>query len=277
LNYIEKNPGTNRVDCNSLMNIAYLAALSNIQIGDKPPLEYMKELDCSPEFRSVLDEHLVTLLIMEWVYVEEMPENALDVFIEKRVDSVIKRLRMKLEGVRVQEVDTAEQGTIDLLKAASSPAVTRIVATGEGPKVEFKSTLRQNLHTGDKDRKMEHACLKTIAALVNTKGGHLVIGVNDEGEPLGLGADGFPNEDKMHLHLVNLIKRSIGAEHMLYIDPRFEDFRQKRVLVVECQPGRSPVYLSDGGKEYFYVRTGAATTELEMSKVQDFITKRFLS
>ena len=69
---------------------------------------------------------------------------------------------------------------------------------------EFKSTLRIYLHTMQRDTKMEHAIIKTINGFLNADGGTLVVGVNDNGEALGLDMDSFENEDKIELHLGNL-------------------------------------------------------------------------
>ncbi len=130
---------------------------------------------------------------------------------------------------------------------ATKQSIEQIVAAGEGNTVEFKSTLRVNLHTGQNDPKMEHSALKTIAAFLNSKeGGTLVIGVNDAGVALGLETDKFPNEDKMNLHLGNLIKTRLGTSSMLNIKPHFESFQEKRVLVVDCAPSGVPVYYKDG-------------------------------
>ncbi len=153
--------------------------------------------------------------------------------------------------------------------------VDQLITAGETTRIEFKSTLRVNLHTGQPDKKMEHSCLKTIAAFLNSHGGHLVVGVSDNGDALGIGTDGFPNEDKMNLHLVNLIKDRLGAQHMLHIDPRFETLKDQRVLVIRCKPSSSPVYLKDGNTEQFFTRTGAATSELLPSQIQTFIHQRF--
>jgi predicted HTH transcriptional regulator len=132
-----------------------------------------------------------------------------------------------------------------------------------------------NLHTGEKDKTMEHACLKTIAAFLNSHGGYLLVGVNDKGQAVGLEKDDFPNEDKMNLHLVNLLKQRLGPEHMVHIEPRFESLGDKRVLIVKCKPSKLPVFLKDGNTEQFYVRTGAATTELLPSQIQAYIKQRF--
>jgi SOS response regulatory protein OraA/RecX len=163
----------------------------------------------------------------------------------------------------------------EVLSSQDVPSVSQLVAQGENERCEFKSTLRINLHTGKEDKKMEHSCLKTIAAFLNSHGGYLLIGVNDQGKPLGIEVDGFPNEDKMHLHLVNLLRQRIGAEHLVQIESRFETLEDKRVLVVKCRPSKLPVYLRDGNTEQFYVRTGPATTELLLSQIQGYIKQRF--
>lgn len=153
--------------------------------------------------------------------------------------------------------------------------VEQLVNNGEGVSVEFKSTLRINLHTGKKDPRIELSVLKTIAAFVNSNGGLLIIGVADDGSPVGIEADNFASEDKMYLHLVNLLNNRLGPHHMIYIHPRFDDYQEDRVMVVECLRGKSPVFVKDGPLERFYVRTGAATTELSGSQMQDFINQRF--
>ena len=59
-------------------------------------------------------------------------------------------------------------------------SVVELVSAGESEEVEFKSTLRVNLHTNQKDPRVELGVLKTLAGFLNTRGGRLVIGVADE-------------------------------------------------------------------------------------------------
>lgn len=157
------------------------------------------------------------------------------------------------------------------------PALSAVdlVAQGESPRCEFKSTLHVNLHTGIEDRSMEHACLKTIAAFLNSHGGHLLIGVNDNGEPIGIEHDRFPSEDKMHLHLFNLLRQRIGAEHLVHVEARFETLRDKRILLVHCKRSKVPVYLKNDNWEHFFIRTGPASVELQLSQFLRYIKQRF--
>ncbi len=171
-------------------------------------------------------------------------------------------------------VTTAAESESDTAITEETP-VAEIVGRGESSTVEFKSSLRMNLHTKHPDSKIEHGVLKTLAAFLNTRGGTLVIGVDDKGAVLGVGVDGFPSEDKIDQHLANLIRDRLGAQHVLSIHPRFADYEGRRVLVITCDPGKSPAYVKDGKTEYFYVRTSGTTSELPASQIHDFIKQRF--
>jgi predicted HTH transcriptional regulator len=151
-----------------------------------------------------------------------------------------------------------------------------MINNGEGLYSEFKSTLRVNLHTMQRDAKMEHAVLKTINGFLNSRdGGNLVIGISDDGSPIGLDADEFLNEDKMDLHLGNLIKDRLGADTMLHIKPRFEDYKDKRVYIVECLPSQKPIYMKNGNEEEFYIRAGGSSSKLSTSQIVDYIKQRY--
>ncbi len=52
-----------------------------------------------------------------------------------------------------------------------------LISGAESKVVEFKSTARLNLITGDKDAGVEWAIVKSIAGFMNANGGTLVVGV----------------------------------------------------------------------------------------------------
>lgn len=188
-------------------------------------------------------------------------------FLEARRKAMARVIR---DGyVCLTERDTGETA------AEQEFSIGKILAEGESGQVEFKSTLRMNLHTRQRDPKMEQAVLKSIAAFLNGGGGTLLIGVNDRAEPLGLDHDGFESEDKMNLHLTNLINDRIGAAQMLFIRARFMDQEGKRILTVTCRASKTPAYVKDGNVERFYVRTNCATMELPVSQIHAYITQRF--
>lgn len=161
--------------------------------------------------------------------------------------------------------------------ARDSADATALIAAGESDRVEFKSTLRTNLHTNRRDRAMEAAVTKTLAAFLNSDGGALVIGVADDGAPVGIAVDGFGTEDRMSLHLRNIVNRDMGPLAMAYIRLSYEDCDGVRVMVAHCERSDRPVYVKDGNAEKFYIRTGPSTTELVTSATVDYIRTRFQS
>jgi hypothetical protein len=245
---------------NQIANFTMVEWGDNAKIRDKAPGEYLPELK----------ERFSNQELERMYYWHALPDKWEDMeyqeFLRCRRElmaGVIRDAYMKLSGESAEEPQT------------HVVPVEQLVTSGEAVTVEFKSTLRVNLHTGEKDPRMELSVLKTIAAFVNSNGGTLIIGVADDGEPVGIEADNFASEDKMYLHLVNLLNNRLGPQHMIYIHPRFDDYQDVRVMVVECLRGKSPVFVKDSSIERFYVRTGAATTELSGSQMQDFIKQRF--
>ena len=108
VDYINRNPGNNRLDGNSLMNIAYLTQMTNLEISNRNPLEYVQDYCNNPDFEKVMGSHLLPPEIIDWARMEMMPANALDVFIEKRIDLIIEALRTKVPSTNMEVIDTRE-------------------------------------------------------------------------------------------------------------------------------------------------------------------------
>jgi len=244
-------------ETNQIANFALVEWGDNGEIGKQAPVDYVPRMRARLKPDELVRQYRWHCLPDGW---EQMPYAEFLVARRERMARFIAAAHEKLRGTAQQPV------AID---------VDRLIESGEGEQLELKSTLRVNLHTGQKDPKMELAILKTIAGFLNTRGGTLIVGVTDDGETLGLEADEFESEDKMNLHLVNLVRDRVGAQFLMYVHPRFEDRGERRVLVVECWPAGSAVFVKEAGAERFYVRTGAATTELSPSQTQEFVKRRF--
>lgn len=105
--YMRENPGANQLHVDCMANIAYLTQLTNIRISDENPIIYLRDFD-RPGFEQVLNGHLVPSEVVDWARSAKMPENALDIFLEKRIDLLIQALRTKLDGIAFDVVDTRE-------------------------------------------------------------------------------------------------------------------------------------------------------------------------
>ena len=250
---------TDTRDTNQIANFTVVEWGDNAKIADKHPADYVPALGSRFTGKELERMYYWHALPDGWEHMEYRD------FLRQRRELMARVIRDAYQRL----AGAPSEGQSEAVRVAD------LVDQGETTTVEFKSTLRINLHTGEKDPRMELAVLKTLAAFVNSSGGTLVIGVADDGEPVGIEADKFLSKDKMYLHLVNLIRDRMGAAHMMYLHPRFDDYDHTRVLAVECLRGKSPVFVKDEKLERFYVRTGAATTELMGAQAQEFIKQRF--
>ena len=119
---------------------------------------------------------------------------------------------------------------------------------------------------------MEHIILKNVAALLNTAGGYLFVGVDDDGEVVGLEKDGFKSMDKMQIHFQNRL-RTLKGNIDGYIETHTPIVNGKEIFVVECVKAKAPIFLEDK----LYVRRGPSTTALELPDAVDYIKESFKS
>lgn len=162
--------------------------------------------------------------------------------------------------------------------------VADLLAAGESGSVEFKSTARVNLRTGEKDERMEHVIAKTVAAFLNSDGGVLLIGVDDEGTPLGLDRDlatlKAPDLDRYELWLRDLITTSLGTTAASLVTVDFADVGQdtaRTVCRVQMSASPSAVYLRRGKNTppEMWVRTGNSTRQLTVDDAAAYTMQRW--
>ena len=132
--------------------------------------------------------------------------------------------------------------------------------------IEFKSTLRFDLRSKQINKKLEFVIAKTIAAFMNSSGGNLFIGVDDNQNILGLVDDisslSKSNIDGFELHLVEIIKKYIGAGLSSHINITFPILEDAQICHIKVSRNSSPVFTQFEGKEDFYIRSGCSSQPL---------------
>ncbi len=150
-----------------------------------------------------------------------------------------------------------------------------LIGRGEDAHLEFKSTMRQNLHTCRPGKEIELAWLKGVTAFLNTEGGILLLGVADDGSLLGLDADGFESDDKCRLHFKNLLNQHLGAEYAQQVQFELYELEGLRIGAVECERSKAPVFLrAKNNEEAFLIRSGPSNIELSLSRALKYIQDR---
>ncbi len=256
--YLKKQGVSDQRQYNQIANFAIVEWGDNGEISDASPSEYV------PRFEKRFDVNTISKMYQSHGLPHGWEAMAFEDFLKTRRSLMAETIRKAYDKLA---------GNSDGVPALIS--VGDLIAAGETGSVEFKSTLRTNLHTGQHDTRMESAVLKTIAGFLNSNGGNLIIGVADDGSNVGLASDGFANVDKMLLHLVSLMRDRIGGQHAISVQPRVEDYDEVPVLVIECNRSKSPVFVKDGAAERFYVRYGPSTQELMGATIQEYVRQRF--
>jgi predicted HTH transcriptional regulator len=166
---------------------------------------------------------------------------------------------------------------MDIISELSDSDVVRsIIRRGEDISTEFKQTLSLDVAKQTKEKYITESALKTISAFFNTKGGDLVIGVDDDMNITGIDheLDKFHKgeNDKFLNTFKDLFKKHIGPEYYPFINQRIITINDKKVFLVSCDPTDKEVFMN--GID-FYVRTTPATDKLEGPSQIDYIRTRF--
>lgn len=153
-------------------------------------------------------------------------------------------------------------------------SVQELLKQDENLHLEFKSTLCFDIQKKSKNDEIRNAVLKTIVAFLNTEGGTLLIGVEDNKNIYGIEND-FPhvqskleaqNRDGFERYLQDSIRSNIGLEFSQFIQIQFEQL-EKTICVIKVKKASDFACL----KEDFYIRTGNKTEKLNSKQILKYV------
>jgi hypothetical protein len=239
---------------NAIANMAFLDWPENVTIGANNPLQYWPAMTVGIDSEHLKRQAYWHALPVGWEQLEY------STFLERRRELIAKVVRDGFNRLwEDKSAPTASSTLVDLL------------AIGESQTVEFKSTARWNVRTGQADKKMEHVITKTVCGFLNAEGGTLLVGVDDAGQVLGLGADmqtlgSKANRDGYELFLRQLLDNNLSVQTAGIVRIRFEEVRGNDVCVVSVAASGRQVFARphEGGQgpTEFWVRIGNATKQL---------------
>lgn len=155
-----------------------------------------------------------------------------------------------------------------------------LISKGESDEVEFKSSARWDYREGKQNKVMESVIAKTIAGFLNGNGGIVIVGIDDDGNVLGLEKDygtlsKRPDRDGYQQFLVNLVSSCMGKDSCAYLSVSFQPAKGQEICVIRVNRSSRPVYIQEGQQTRFYVRTGNATQELGTKESVDYISSHW--
>jgi uncharacterized repeat protein (TIGR03833 family) len=207
-------------------------------------------------------------------------------------------------------VDSTQPIESDLNVAEPSPEVyignlEELINTGENHKIEFKTDVLWSSNFSGDDIKHHRPqskelheygkatskiiIAKSIAGLLNSDGGTLIVGVRENkdtgvNEIIGVEAEFTKLKDSTldgyRRMIVDLIKDYFPANifnHLNdYIEIYFEDIASIKVCAIRVKRSDKRVFLKLNNLDHFFIRTDASTRELSGEEVVDYCHKRFV-
>jgi hypothetical protein len=193
-------------------------------------------------------------------------------FLQARRQTLARNLNQFLEGItETKEVEVPA-------------SLEELIEEGENDSLEFKSSLRWDYRQCEVNKKLEDVIIKSVAAFANGEGGTLLIGVDDDGNVLGLDNDYAAlkaDKDKFELHLRNLFNNQFGvAFTSKSIKVAFPEMGESEICQVDVERAGEPMVVTlkggDGQKtERFFVRSGNSSQEIPLSQMKAFMDGRF--
>ena len=232
---------------NSLVNITFVSDRLNKRIiRARAPSSYIGNFkDENSNISKALNSHFIDL---DGFGIESDDYN---IFLKARSKLIFKELKARIDLRR---------------KEPASDEVQELITVGESDKVEFKSTLRYDLRAKCVNKKLEYVVAKTIAAFLNSEGGDLFIGIDDNQNALGLSDDigtlKKKSVDGFELQLTEVIKKYIGGSHSTHIKTTFPVYDDVRVCRIRVAKSGNPVFTKFEDKEDFFVRSGCSSQPL---------------
>jgi hypothetical protein len=156
------------------------------------------------------------------------------------------------------------------LKTITEANLLEIVQQGENGQLEFKSSLRWDFKSLKVNSDLEFAVIKTIAALSNSDGGNLVIGISNNGDLIGLENDYLSfqstsgNKDKFELHLTQILISAFGSRIASSIAKiSFIVIGKNEFCIMTVSEGKEPIFVKKNATDTFYIRMGNSSRELQ--------------
>ena len=139
-----------------------------------------------------------------------------------------------------------------------------LIAGGESASLEFKQTMRWDTQLQKRSTEVLRGSLKTVCAFLNSRGGTLLIGVADTGEPKGLHDDLQDFSDKktvdgFELKFRDALSKNVNPDPNQLVTLSFPHANGIQICRVDVNRSPRPVFLVAKSPAEFFVRKGNAS------------------
>jgi len=149
----------------------------------------------------------------------------------------------------------------------------------ENQNVEFKSSISWDYSQNKKNKELEFVIAKTVSAFMNSSGGLLVVGIDDNKNVLGIKNDlkllKKQNDDGFQLKITEIISNFIGKEFTQLISLEFKEIDNTKIVLIKISLADDPTFVEYNNDSTFFIRTGNSTQPLNSKEATAYIRKHW--
>ncbi len=163
------------------------------------------------------------------------------------------------------EPEEEEEGKQEVQQPTKT--VEQIIEGGEGNQVEFKPALLYNFKTERAGISVKGKIATAICSFLNSNGGLLFIGLDDDGKPIGLDkdfslADGKKPKDFFQNEFDQMIEHFLSFSVMANITAQFYNMDGKEIFIVIIEPSKHrPIFMNGQNGKEFWIRGQAGNRQ----------------
>jgi len=201
-----------------------------------------------------------------------------------------------VESMKIGAVDYLSKGTAELSKVlqlkieealgsssrnTSEQFIRELIASGESDTLEFKASARWDYRANKVNRELEKVILRTVASFLNAANtGNLLIGIDDDGNIIGLEADYRATgkrlgRDSYENFLMTVLVEEYGKDVSPFIQIKFHLIDGHDICQIAVSPATKPVFVKQGNGEHLFIRIGNSTRALSTREAIEYCKLRW--
>ncbi|MGH4015478.1 MAG: GmrSD restriction endonuclease domain-containing protein [Pseudonocardiaceae bacterium] len=275
---------TNRIPegiANSVVNKTAIDARTHRRIGGNAPSKYLATIESQ---QRIDPAELDVILRSHDVDAVALRRDDFPAFFNSRFERLLKQIEAAMGKPVNRTTDRTESPFVGARYDVEvvRNGIQSVITAGESKVVEFKSTGRKNLLTGQRDVVVEWSVIKSIAGFMNANGGTLLVGVADDGAIVGIEEDfsllGKPDQDGWELWLTDITAATLGKVAAAELNLHMGQLDGRTVARIDVGPAARPVFATPAKgekKQVFLVRINNSTQELTGQEALDYQKKRW--
>ena len=265
----KKDAYPNQVSINSILNMTVLDRDTNrTLLSDKIPSEYipsiMKEQQINEsDIRRRLKTHLIS-------------DEAFDCLLKNDFDGFVRARKLTIRNTLRKLIMPATNSGHSI---NTKQDIGDLLHNKESQTLEYKSSMRWDIRLNHVNHALEETLIKEFCAFMNTNGGNLLIGVDDDGNPIGLEKDystfKTPGYDSFAQHITNLINNYLGKEKNQYVE--LEPILAEDHEICWCRISHSSesVFLNKDNDKKFFIRANNTCQPLDAEATHKYINQHW--